>query len=180
MRGTLLVLCLVAIFASGCAVYPTSRTYFEPNPSDGIPAPSMSCGYHAAKNDSLAREIGGVKIKVTPYYKEGKELQIIVLLQGQEDRIKIDPKKILLEALSIEEPVSPTAIKQTIQEPRNNWPYYMKWNYLTYPLLSESLDTVSVVFQAGSVKLDNEPLKLKNFRFKKTTKSDIYYGSINC
>jgi len=180
MRSTLFILCFAVSMASGCAVYPTSRTYFEPNPNDGVLAPSMGCGYHVTKNDSLVREIGNVKIQVTPYYQEGKELQLIVLFQSKDGTIKIDPEYIRLEAISVGDSVSPTSVKQTNQEPRSNWPYYMNWNYLTYPVLSESLKLFSVVFQAGSVTLNNEPMEVANFRFKKVTKSDIYYASINC
>jgi len=175
-----IILLSVVLTSTGCALYPTSRTYFEPNPSDGELAPSMGCGYHAGKYDSLVRKLGEVTLNVTPYYKEGEELQVIVLVQEREDSVVVNPEHIEVKSSYTMNSIPPSTTKQTIQPPRSNWPYYMKWNYLTFPLLSESLDEISVVFNQGSVLVDNEAIMLKKFRFKKTTKSDIYYASINC
>jgi len=180
MRIIYIILFSVVLTGTGCALYPTSRTYFEPNQSDGELAPSMGCGYHAAKHDSLIRKLGEVTINVTPYYKEGEELQVIVLFQEREDSVVVNPEHIEVKSSSAQNPIPPSTIKQANQPPRSNWPYYMKWNYLTYPLLSESLDEISVIFNHESVLVNNEEITLKKFRFKKTTKSDIYYASINC
>lgn len=180
MRTIYVTLLSVGLLGSGCALYPTSRTYFEPNPSDGEPAPSMSCGYHAAKNDSLVREVGKVTIKVTPQYNEGEELKLVVLFQEREDSVVVNPEHIVLKSSSAEKSISPSYIKQSYQAPRNNWPYYMKWNYLRYPVLAESLESISIVFNPGSVMVDSEAMELRQFQFKKTTKSDVYYASINC
>ena len=180
MRIIYIVLLAAVLTAPGCAVYPTSRTYFEPNPSDGEPAPSMGCGYHAAKYDSLIRELGEVTIKVTPYYKEGEKLLVIVLFQEREDSVVVNPEHIEVESSSAHDPISPIAIKKSVQPPRSNWPYYMKWSYLTFPILSESVKAISIIFNPGSVFVDDEVIELKPFRFKKTTKYDIYYALINC
>ncbi len=170
----------VLFLVSGCAVYPTTRTYFEPNPEDGSLQPSMSCGYHAAKNDSLVREMDGFKIQVTPHYKEGKKFQLTVLVQSTDDHVTIDPNKIGLSSSKQGNTSLPSEVKANNYEPRSNWPYYMKWNHMTYPDLSESLESITITFHAGSITLNGRTLEIGDFRFRKTTKEDIYYASINC
>ncbi len=171
---------LIFFLVSGCALYPTTRTYFEPNPEDGSLQPSSSCGYHAAKNDSLVREVDNFELHVTPHYKEGEKLKLTVLVQSKENNVTINANKIRLSSSNQEHASLPVEVKENTYEPRSNWPYYMKWNHMTYPPLSESLESITITFDTGSIVLDGKPLKIKPFRFNKTTKKDIYYSSINC
>ena len=171
---------LTLLWLTGCAVYPTSRTYFEPNPEDGMPRSSSSCGYHAAKNDSLIREYEEFELSVTPHYKEGENLQVTVLVQSKEKHVIINTSKIELLSSGNEGAVLPSEANKTYYEPRSNWPYHMKFHHIIYPAKSESLNSVSIIFNAGSVLLNGQAIEIKRFRFNKTEKSDIYYASINC
>ncbi len=180
MYRKLAIYLLILYWVTGCALYPTSRTYFEPNAEDGSPRSSMSCGYHAAKNDSLLREYDDFELKITPHYQEGENLRVTVLVQSKENSITIDPNKIRLLSSSQRGMTSPAEAKKTYYEPRNNWPYYMKWNHIIYPVKSESLKSITIVFNSDSMFLNGHALGVKSFRFNKTTKKDIYYASINC
>jgi len=175
---TISLFALVAV--AGCAVYPTTRTYFEPNASDGKPSPSMSCGYHRAKNDSLVRDTKDLHIQVTPYYKEGENLKVTILFQSDKDNVEINPRAIGIKAHQSGKVIYPSSIKITNQLPRNNWPYYSKWVYLTFPISSDSLISIAVTFKRSSILVNGRVINIQQFRFKKATKSDIYYGSINC
>lgn len=180
MYQKLAIYIFTLLWVTGCAVYPTSRTYFEPNPEDGTPRSSSSCGYHAAKNDSLFREYERFELSVTPRYKAGKNLQVTVLVKSKEKNFIINTSKIELLLSNNERTVLPSEANKSYYEPRSNSPYYNKWHHIVYPAKSESLSSIYIIFNSGSILLDGQEIKIKMFRFNKTTKSDIYYASINC
>jgi len=157
---------------SGCAVYPTTRTYFEPNKEDGTPTRSTSCGYHAAANDSLERKIGGVSVFVSPRYKEGGNLSISVSLHYDEEDVVIDGSEITV-AVNDEASYLPTDVVVNRYEKDNTHPNRI-FLHLIYAVPSESVNELSVTLPR-IVNKSSSP-----FRFKKTTRSDIYYASINC
>ncbi|MBT1065197.1 hypothetical protein KJY73_16525 [Bowmanella sp. Y26] len=175
-----LIYLFTLLWLTGCAVYPTSRTYFEPNPEDGTPRSSSSCGYNAAKNDSLLREYENFELSVTPHYKEGEDLQVTVLVQSKEKNVIINTSKIELFSSLNEGVVLALEANKTYYEPRSNWPYHMEWHHIIYPAKSESLNSFSIIFNSGSILLNGQAIEIKEFRFNKTKKNDIYYASINC
>lgn len=163
---------LVVLLISGCAVYPSTRTYYEPNSEDGTPTRSASCGYHAAANDSLERQVGGVSIGVSPHYKKGSNLSLTVSFHYDEDHIDID-KNLIMVTVNGGHSYSPMNIVVNSYEKDNTHPNRI-FIHLSYSVLSEDVTELSVALP------NLASHELKPFRFKITTKSDIYYASINC
>ena len=163
---------LIAFLMSGCAVYPTTRTYFEPNKEDGTPTRSTSCGYHAAANDSLERQIGGVSVVVSPRYKEGGNLSLSVSLHYDEEGVVIDGSLITV-AINGGASYHPTNVIVNSYK-KDNTHSNRIFLHIFYAVPSESVTELSVTLP----NIMNKPSS--PFRFKKATKSDIYYASINC
>lgn len=163
----------------GCVAYPTQRTYFEPNAADGIPTPSRSCGYHAAKNDALVREVDRLYVQVSPHSDEGKPLSVTVLFRAS-SAPDVSPEKYELQSAADGSTFRSLSHKVTAYKPDKTHPYYSIWLTLQFQPLPEQLNEIAIVFPRGSVSLNNREVELAPFRFLKTKKNDIYYGSINC
>ncbi len=163
---------LISLLMFGCAVYPTTRTYFEPNKEDGTPTRSTSCGYHAAANDSLKRQIGDVSVVVSPRYKQKDNLSITVSLHYDEEDVVIDGSLITV-SVNGEASYVPTDVVVNSYEKDNTHPNRI-FLHLFYAIPSEGVTELSVTLPT----IANKPSS--PFRFKKTTRSDIYYASINC
>jgi len=158
----------------GCVVAPVSRTYYEPNPADGIPSRSASCGYHRAAEDQLKREIEGITLSVLPRYKEGQPLAVYVLLGRTSKTVELDPKKfeVRFGAAAVGEHPATTTVKDA-------GPYFLK--SIAYDFSpSLAAEDIAVTFLPGFIKLDGKEIPVAPFRFRKVTKLDVYYGSINC
>lgn len=176
---TLLLVFAIASTGFGCAVYPTTRTYFEPNPIDGEPVPSMSCGYHRASNDSLKREIDGVQIVVTPRYQDDADLAVAISLQYQEGVLTNDP-----EQFELRSPRTIQAIKAKVSQanaynadqthPRR------EFVHIRFPIKASLLKHIEIVMPPESILRNGKPMHLAPFRFQKVQKNDVYYASINC
>src|SRR5689334_2291515 len=63
-----MLLTLVAILG-GCAIYPTSRTFYEPEAADGKPRNRVSCGYIRTR-DVVTRVVEGIEISIAPADEE--------------------------------------------------------------------------------------------------------------
>ena len=163
----------------GCVVFPTTRTYFEPNPEDGTPVPSSSCGYHRASKDSLSRDIQGIHVQVTPIYEKRKPLSAMILFRYVDGHVDVRPSEFQLRVLPNDTVITPAETKVTYYERDNTHPY-RKWVYLNYAMAGDDVAGLSFLFPEGTVSRNGDTVKLARFRFEKTTKSDIYYGSINC
>lgn len=173
------VIMLAAQMLLGCVVYPTQRTYFEPNAMDGVPTPSQSCGYHNAKNDALVREVDGLHIQVTPHLEEGKPLSVTVLFRAP-TAADVSLEKHELRSLVDGATFLPVSQKITTYAPDKTHPYYSRWVTLQFQPVPEHLTEIAIVFPIGSVSLNGQVFNLAPFRFRKVTRSDVYYGSINC
>ena len=173
-----------ALFVSqlyGCVAYPTTRTYFEPNASDGKPVPSRSCGYHAAKNDALIRNIPEVHIQVSPHFTKSKPISVSVLFQYVTGRIlALEPGLFELHSLSDGKVFKPLNVKTSTQYPDRSHPYFSEWIHLAYAPTSDDLNSIAIVFPKGAVVVRDIGVELKPFRFQRVEKSDFYYSSINC
>jgi hypothetical protein len=174
---TLLVVLIVGL--SGCVLYPTQRTYFAPDERDGTPGPSSSCGYNAARNDSVSRDFNGLYLKVSPTLEEGKRVSASMLFRGAPFTI-IDPTKYELHSLPTGAVFKVVDYKVTKQAPDISHRYYSTWLHITYGVEPAGLTEIAIVFPANSVIVQGEPLAPTQFRFRKITKNDIYYSSINC
>jgi hypothetical protein len=176
----LLLSCLIIFTLNGCVAFPTSRTYFEPNSNDGKITPSVSCGYNRTALDTLEREIDGVKLRVTPYFKENNNFTLLVTFKSHSENNSFTPEDFVLLNLDSGNKYHPQSVNRMMQKPRDNWPYFVYWFNLDCSIRSMDLSKISIQLLNGSVVIDDNKVKIEPFRFNKTTKSDIYYGSINC
>jgi len=176
---TLAVATLMSLALLGCVLYPTQRTYFEPNAMDGVPTPSRSCGYHKARNDALARDTDGLHVQVSPAIHDEEPMSVTVLFRAPSPA-EVSPDRFQLWSLPNETRFPPVSYEVTRYEPDVSHPYYSTWVTLRFQVMPEQLTEIAVVFPIGSVSLNGATVDLAQFRFSKTTKSDIYYSSINC
>jgi hypothetical protein len=168
-----LLLALAAIQVS-CIVLPVSRTYFEPNPADGEPIRSSSCGYHLTANDALRRDIQGVQIEVFPSFTDAAfVLHITIPSSGRRAKLSLDkivvitsPKNEVVKSIRFERPYPGG--------------YYEQIATIYFPALPNDVTEIAIVALSGFITIDGAALELKPFRFKKTEKMDVFYGSINC
>ena len=79
---------------AGCVVVPMNRTYYEPNPADGIPIRSTSCGWHATALDAIEKDVDGITITVYPTYDAGNHFHFSALLGRTTKTLDIDPNKL--------------------------------------------------------------------------------------
>lgn len=169
-----IIVVLTAVFAiSACVVFPTSRTYYEPNPEDGEPTPSESCGYHRAANDGLERHVEGVTISVFPYLEDDKPLRISFLISRTARSLAVDTTQTELIAGAV-------IVAPDTTEENEPGPYFSKSITLTFASAADAPPNIALTFKPGFLKVDGTDIALAPFRFRKVTKSDIYYGSINC
>jgi hypothetical protein len=158
----------------GCVVMPMNRTYYEPNPADGIPIRSASCGWNATALDAIKRDVGGITISVFPTYDAKRPLRVSVLLGRTSKTADLDPEKVEIRFGD-----NATAVRPEITSMRDAGPYFFKSIDYGFP---SSLDANEIVitFLPSFIKLDGRDIGTTQFRFRRVTKSDVYYGSINC
>lgn len=170
------VFTIIASLLTACVVIPINRTYYEPNPADGIPSKSSSCGYHSTAEDMLRRDVDGntgIILSVLPSQKEGQPLSVYLLISKSTFNVTIDPEKlgIRFEKGEIVRPATTTM--------KDAGPNFLKSINYVFPK-AFSANEIAVVFYRGFININGHEIDIAPFRFKKITKPDIYYGSINC
>ena len=158
----------------GCVVAPLNRTYYEPNPADGIPIRSASCGWNTTALDAIKKDVDGITISVYPTYDAGHHLRFSVLLGRTPKKVDIDPEKMEFRFDD----------KASNAQPENSGvknadPYYSKKIDFVLPS-SVNANDIAITFLPGFIKLDGRDIMSTKFRFRRVTKPDVYYGSINC
>jgi len=178
MINRFIVVSFSLFLLSGCVLYPTTRTYFEPNEADGTLTKSRSCGYHKAALDSLERMVDSVEVGVTPQYRENKELLVILSFYYNDGSVDVSPNEISITSNNGKKifPKNVTTKSYAMDASHPN----RLWANITYPVLSENLDRLSINFSEAALKINGVRINVKPFRFKKISKPDIYYSSINC
>ncbi|MGD9729977.1 MAG: hypothetical protein AB7V39_26865 [Nitrospiraceae bacterium] len=159
---------------AGCVVVPMNRTYYEPNPADGTPIRSASCGWHATARDAIEKDVDGITISVFPRYDAGHHLRFSVRLGRTTKAVDIDPEKIEISLGN-----SATGVRPETTSMRDAGPYSFK--SIDYGLSSSpDADEIAITLLPGFIKLDGQDNETTQFRFRRITKPDVYYGSINC
>ncbi len=169
----------------GCAVYPTTRTFYQADPADGTPQNRTSCGYTNTK-DSVLRVVQGVEIFISPGTEElpANAVPSLVVQMGFSypdgmANVVVDSAKIHVEVDGVT--LKPEVVSASDRVDRRSKGYY-RWisMQLRYPPPSGLTDQVKFVFQPGALQIDGHVVSVAPFRFSRVTKSDVYYGSINC
>lgn len=130
----------------GCVVVPMTRTYYEPNPADGTPIRSSSCGWHATALDALKKDLDGTAISVFPRYEKGSPFGLYVLLGRTSRSVELDPEKMELRT-----PDGKVGVRAATTDTKAAGPYFFRSiNYLFPP--SYDADEIAVTFLPGFIK----------------------------
>lgn len=181
----LLKLFLASLVLTGCAIYPTSRTFYEPNPADGKLENRTSCGYTKTR-DSIRRTVEGIEISLSPSEEKlsipyPTSLQTYITFTYRIPGVQVDFSKIVLRA----EPgdaVIEGRVLNAYERPtrRVDGEFYIKVASLQFPEPAGVPEQVTFIFKPGALMLDGRAIPVLPFRFTRVTRDDVYYGSINC
>ena len=151
-----------------------NRTYYEPNPADGIPIRSASCGWNATALDSIKRDVDGITLSVYPTYDAEHPLRVYVLLGRTSKTVGLDSEKV-----EVRYGDNAAGIRPATTSVKDAGPYVFK--SIDYGFaLPPNANEIAIMFLPGFIKLDGRDIEITQFRFRRVTKSDVYYGSINC
>ena len=158
----------------GCVVIPMNRTYYEPNPADGILIRSASCGWNTTTLDAIEKDVDGITLSLFPKYDPGRPLSVYILLGRTSKTVEIDPEKI-----EVRFDDGAGSVRPETSGVKDAGPYYSKKIDFVLPLWIDA-NNIAMTFLQGFIKLDGRDVRTLQFRFRRVTKSDVYYGSINC
>jgi hypothetical protein len=178
-RVCCLSLALLVALTSACTFYRTDRTFFEPNAADGKLTKSSSCGFHLS--DALERQLPEALVSVAPQYEyEGKRpLRASILVRTPDRDVNINPRDFELRS-GDGKVFLPIEVQTQAYGLIVNHPHWSTFITLTYPPLAGELSDITFTFPKGTVVAKGKALDIQPFRFRKVTKEDTYYSSINC
>lgn len=165
----------IAVAAAGCVAAPVNRTYFEPSPADGTPTRSESCTWQRTAKDQLERKIDDLVISVAPEFNTGRPFGVYVKLSRTAQVLHLDPSRVELHVTGFESVLRPLKA-----DARDAPPYFYKTISYQFQALPTGAQEIAVTFLPGFLQANDQNVELSPFRFRKTTKLDMYYGSINC
>ena len=142
--------------------------------------PSRSCGYHATRNDALARDLPGLHVQVAPSLEQRKPISVTILFRSKDGDVQVTAQQFLLKAGANGVSYAPVDVKRTYYGPDKARPYHSLWFTVTFEPTSNELNEIALLLPGDSVLLGGQALALEPFRFRKVQREDIYYGSINC
>lgn len=180
-RRLLVGLCAAApsLLLSSCIVFPTERTYFQPDDADGTPQQSVSCGYFATAKDSLAKDADGLHIEVTPDLYKTEPITVTFYLGSRGPRAEWKPDQFELHSVDDRIAYKPIEVTTYFVHSRR-YPYFSERALVRYSPTPEQVTSITLVIPKGSVLSDGHPIEVQRFRFRKVTTPDFYYGSVNC
>ncbi|MDP1928442.1 MAG: hypothetical protein Q8K62_08025 [Thiobacillus sp.] len=176
---------LASFVLAGCAVYPASRTFYEPNAADGKLENRTSCGYTNTR-DSIRRTVEGVEIWLSPSDEKlsapyPTSLQTNISFTYRISGVQVDFSKIVLrtepEGVVIGGQVLSTYERPTL---RIDGEFQRQTGQLLFPAPAGVPEQITIIFKPGALTVDGRVIPISPFRFSRVTRSDIYYGSINC
>jgi len=167
-----------SLFLSGC-VAPIPHTYFVPNPSDGKPVRSSSCGYLKNNENSLQRQFGDLKITVSPDYPSDKRLYVNFFLTYPSKDITFNPEKVEVRETTKDLVLHLVDTRVSSYGPDRTHPYTLSVT-LYFSLTAADIDSLRVALGKDALYVGGQEISLEPFRFKQNTSTDLYYASINC
>lgn len=169
---------LASLLLISC-VAPLSHTYFVPNPDDGKPVRSSSCGFLKNNEDSLERKLGDINITVTPYYPSDGKLSVTFFLRYPSPDISFNPEKVAVYETTKGVALEPINTRESSYGPDRTHPYTLSVT-LSFSATASEIDSLTVSPRQGALLISGREIILKPFRFKQGTSTDFYYASINC
>lgn len=166
-------------FLLASCVAPLSHTYFVPNPSDGKPVRSSSCGFLKNNENSLERQLGDFSISVTPKYFSDGKLVVDLFLRHPSPVILLNPERVEVRETTKGVVLAPINTKTSSYGPDRTHPYTLSVT-LFFSQTAPEINTLAVSLHQGALSVSGREITLAPFRFKQETSTDLYYASINC
>ena len=167
-----------SLFLSGC-VAPIPHTYFVPNPSDGKPVKSSSCGFLKNDENSLQRQFGDLEITVSPDYPSDKKLYVNFFISYPSKNITFNPEKVEVRETTKDLVLRSVNTQTSSYGPDRTHPYTLSVT-LYFSVTSADLESLMVSLGKDALYAGGQEISLEPFRFKQNTSTDLYYASINC
>lgn len=155
------------------------HTYFVPNPEDGKPVRSSSCGFVDNNKEALERTFGELSVVVTPLYFGNGKLSLNFFLRHPSPVISFDAKKVTVRESKKGVVLEPIDMRISSYGPDRSHPYTLSIT-LSFSATSSEIDALVVSLGEGALVVDGHEIALAPFRFKQSTTTDLYYASINC
>ncbi len=173
------LLLLTCLQQAGCVVFPTTRTFYEPNSKDGELHNRSSCGYMST-HDSIERTVEGVRITLYLGSVEEPEdrkpnLHLTTYISSASDAVVVNPSLIRIEIPNVNSSLEGSTIESNLHLLHQTQSFS-----IFYPDPSGYADSVTVIFAPEAISLNGHSLTLAPFHFIRVKKHDAYYGSINC
>jgi hypothetical protein len=174
-----------AVSLCSCVLYPTTRTFYEPNGDDGTIVHG-GCEYLTTHN-TIERRIGGAYVTMSvgddnEPAKRPDFLDVHVTVSVKGGGAIIDPAQILVvseaDGSEVSGVVIPSAAAQLglrVQVKSDTTGVTIR-----YPAPAGHLDTLSVKLKRGALRLNDQALDGWSVRFRHVKKHDTFYGSMNC
>lgn len=176
---------IASLILTGCAVYPTSRTFYEPNAEDGKLENRNSCGYTNTR-DSIRRVVEGIEIALSPSEEKLSSpypvsLPISISFTYRTPGVQVNYSKIVLRT-EPEGVVNEGRVLKAYENPirRIDGEFNIQRGYLLFPEPSGVPERITIIFKPGALSVDGRAIPVLPFRFSRVTRNDVYYGSINC
>jgi hypothetical protein len=167
-----------SLFLLGC-VAPITHTYFVPNPNDGKPVKSISCGFLKNDENSLQRQFGDLKITVSPGYPSNKKLYVNFFLTYPSKDIMFNPEKVEVHESTKDLVLRSVDTRVSSYGPDRTHPYTLSV-ILFFSVTAADIDSLRVSFGKNALYAGGQEISLEPVRFKQNTSTDLYYASINC
>jgi len=168
----------ISLFLAGC-VAPISHIYFVPNPNDGKPVTSSSCGFLKNNENSIERKFDDFEITVTPQYFSDGKLVVNLFLRYPSPIIRFNPERVEVRETTQGAALAPVNFKTSSYGPDRSHPYTLSVT-LFFPQTAPEINTLSVSLPQGALLVGDREITLEPFRFKQETSTDLFYASINC
>ena len=164
---------LATLQSTGCALYPTSRIFYEPAATEGTLRNQTACGY-LHTHDTVERRFGHITLAVTVGSEKEPQtrhptLAVTLVVDGPSDSWTLSTNSVLLV---LNDP--PTTLR-----PSSSDQWFDRWT-LTYPTPAGYSDERRAGFEPGALVEKGKPIELPPMHFHRVKKTDVYFGSINC
>lgn len=184
---------MLLFFISGCAVFPKSHTVFEPISSEGTLIDPKPCGYMFTNNVLLVIDNPNYTFETMAYADEPeKDLRIFFRIVPASTAVQVDfnyicikiegsdgnemkPKKVTRHEYGTSIDDIETVTGPEILEKETDFFYFIE-----FPVSQNSVEGFELIFHSEAITNGDTPLVINSVKFKKTKKTDIYFGSINC
>lgn len=176
-------LLMLVLQLASCAMYPTSRVFYEPTASEGKLRNQTGCGY-LHTHDTVEKRIGDITLAaMVGSEKEPNarhpRLEVTLVLEGPTNSLNLSTEMVSVILNAPAATLRPSSSDYRSGPDSTSQQQFIRWT-LTYPEPAGLADKVEVRFEAGALAVHGEAIDVGPFHFNRVKRSDVYFGSINC